>query len=545
MNIREMKVLMKKYCLIIFITLFAFGLRIYKVTTIPPSLSWDEVSIGYNAYSILKTGRDEHGRLFPIDSFIAYGDYKPPIAVYLTVPAVAIFGLNEFSVRLPSVIAGTLTILLTYFVVRQFFYLYKRKEALALIASMALAISPWHIQLSRAGFEANIALCFIVLGVLLTICSQTKARLKMVCWIPFVVAIYTFNSSRYFVPFLVLGLLVYFRKAFIKHRGYTVVGFIIALILFLPVVPHLLSPESRLRFKEVNIFTDLQVIQTSNNRIAYENNAWYAKILHNRRIGYLRSFLMHYFDHFDPQFLFIKGDGNPKFSIQDVGQLYLVEAPFLVFGILSLLTTNRSIALFLLFWLATAIIPAATARETPHALRIENTLPVWQIFIAYGLLSMKSNIKKGWIKRSFVIGCIVLYVGNISYYLHNYYSHYASEYSSEWQYGYREALAFIQPRLASYDSIVMTEYIGRAYMYSLFYLTYDPQSFWKTKNSSFDAAGFYHVYGFDKFHFTQRIGDYTSKTLYVATPGEVPKNARILKTINRLNGETVLVIFDV
>src|SRR5260221_9154250 len=88
----------------------AFTLRFYNVSDNPPALSWDEVSIGYNAYSILKTGKDEHGRFLPLDTFIAYGDYKPPLAIYLTVPFVAVFGLNELSVRLPSVLFGTMTV---------------------------------------------------------------------------------------------------------------------------------------------------------------------------------------------------------------------------------------------------------------------------------------------------------------------------------------------------------------------------------------------------------------------------------------------------
>src|SRR3989344_4133954 len=107
--------------LLILILGFAFFIRAYKVTSVPPSLSWDEVSIGYNAYSILKTGRDEHGRFLPIDTFVGYGDYKPPLAIYLTVPFVAVFGLTELAVRLPSVIAGTLAILLTYFLARELF----------------------------------------------------------------------------------------------------------------------------------------------------------------------------------------------------------------------------------------------------------------------------------------------------------------------------------------------------------------------------------------------------------------------------------------
>ena len=55
-----------KILLLAGIVLLAFFLRFYKVTEIPPSLNWDEVSIGYNAYSILKTGRDEWGVFLPI-----------------------------------------------------------------------------------------------------------------------------------------------------------------------------------------------------------------------------------------------------------------------------------------------------------------------------------------------------------------------------------------------------------------------------------------------------------------------------------------------
>src|SRR3989344_7565756 len=174
-----MEIIRRQSGIILFLIVFlGFILRIYQVNQIPPSLSWDEVSIGYNAYSILKTGRDEHGRFLPYDTFIGYGDYKPPLAIYLTVPSVAIFGLNEFAVRFPSVLFGTLTVLMTYFLVKELLknegqktINNKKNDRLLftvycpILSASLLAISPWHINLSRAGFEANIALFFIVLGV--------------------------------------------------------------------------------------------------------------------------------------------------------------------------------------------------------------------------------------------------------------------------------------------------------------------------------------------------------------------------------------------
>ncbi len=533
---------MKKVFLIV---LLAFFLRIVNVGNIPSSLSWDEVSIGYNAYSILKTRRDEHKKFLPLDAFAAYGDYKPPLTIYLTVPSIVLFGLNEFSVRLPSVLAGSLAVFLTYLLVKELFKKSPVVYQLALLSAFLLAISPWHIQLSRAGFEANVATTLMIFGIWLVLKARENRGLLFICWLPFVAAIYTFNSARYLVPFLGLALLVYAKNIFLLHRKQLISGIVVSFIVLLPILPHLLSKEARLRFAEVNIFSDLSVIQTSNERIAYDNNSIVGKIFHNRRIAFIRSYLNHFFDHFESGFLFIHGDGNPKFSIQDVGELYLIELPFLILGIYWMFISERKNAWFLLFWLIAAIIPAATARETPHALRIEDSLPTWQVFIAFGIITFITRFRSINKKKIIIVGIIVLYITNFSYYLSNYYSHYAKEYSGEWQYGYREAIQFIQPIKNQYNSIVMTENIGRAYAYVLFYEQYNPEQLWKAIDASFDAAGFYNVYGLGTYRFVKEgIGEGKLKTLYILGPKDVPAGVRILKTITLLNGEPVLIIFD-
>src|SRR5579872_6374629 len=152
---------MKKYILVAII-LLAGLLRFYKLGQNPPSLYWDEASLGYNAYSILKTGSDEHGRHLPITDFAAFGDYKPPLYIYADVPAIAVFGLNEFGIRFPSAFFGTLTIFVAYLIAKSLI----EDENVALLTSLFLAISPWHIQLSRAAYEANLGLFFSSLGIL-------------------------------------------------------------------------------------------------------------------------------------------------------------------------------------------------------------------------------------------------------------------------------------------------------------------------------------------------------------------------------------------
>jgi len=84
------------------------------------------VAFGYNAYSVLKTGRDEYGRFLPL-TFESVGDFKNPFPIYSMIPSIAIFGLNEFSVRFPTALISTLSIPLFYFLFKKL----TRKENVA------------------------------------------------------------------------------------------------------------------------------------------------------------------------------------------------------------------------------------------------------------------------------------------------------------------------------------------------------------------------------------------------------------------------------
>lgn len=399
------------------------------------------------------------------------------------------------------------------------------------------------------------ALTILLFGIWLVLRARRQPRLLMVCWIPFVLAMYTFNSARYVAPLLGLLFLFWVRVTMISHKRYAVVGVLAALSILAPLVPHMVSPEARLRFTEVNIFSDLTIIEKANERMALDGNGLLANTLHNRRVGYATEYLKHFFDHLEPWFLFIRGDGNPKFSLQEVGQLYLIEAPILMYGVYRLLTTDPKLAWTLILWIIFAIVPAATARETPHALRIENSLPVWQIVIAAGIAALvkssreagsssagqKSKVKSNLLLIAY---CLSL-IASFSFFWHNYFNHYAKEYSSEWQYGYKQAIREARKRADSYERVVVSEAYGRSYMYTLFFTQTDPASYRAFKRSTFDAAGFYHVFGFGKYIFTDKgIGSLEPNTLYVALPRETVTGAAVLATVRRPNGEPAFIVFE-
>lgn len=538
---------------LVLVCIFAFIIRFHRVDSNPPSLSWDEVSIGYNAWSILKTGRDEHGKFLPLDTFVSYGDYKPTLPVYLTVPFVFIFGLNETSVRLPTVASGTLAVLLfalLLFEISMYFpkdlFGLKERSIFALVGAGVLSVSPWHIQLSRAGWEANIATTLILFGVCLLFLSLKHPRLWMVSIMPFVLSLYTFNSARYAAPLVVVSFIILFFKNVLAAKKYVFVGALLCVVCTLPILPHLLSKEARLRYKEVNIFTDISVVETANARIAHDNGSLISQVFDNRRIGYARSYLMHFFDNLEPWFLFVKGDGNPKFSLQDVGELYIFESLLLVYGIYMAFTFRSRISAFFVLWLVASLLPAGVARETPHALRIENSLPVFYFFVSIGVYSFASPVfqkRSGMIKG---IALISLYALFFSYFLHNYSVHYPKEFSGEWQYGYKDAILFAESVKSKYSHIVLSDEIGRPYMYVSFYTTMDPREHRSTIQSSFDNAGFYDVKSLGKYTFTRRgIDKFESNTLYILRPQDVPQTAHVLKDILLLNGKKVLTVFEI
>src|SRR3990167_6878487 len=97
---------------ILFLSLF---LRFYKLNTIPFGLNLDEASMGYNAYSLLETGKDRYGQAFPI-IFRSFGSFQAPLYTYLTVPAVLLLGANIFAVHLVSALSGFIVVCATFLI---------------------------------------------------------------------------------------------------------------------------------------------------------------------------------------------------------------------------------------------------------------------------------------------------------------------------------------------------------------------------------------------------------------------------------------------
>ena len=149
------------YFYLLLITLLAAGLRLCWLGDAPNTFSTDEASNGYDAYSILLTGRDRYGDFLPW--FLrAFNDSRESLYVWLIVPFIKLWGLNEFSSRFPSAIAGILTVPVVYGLAKELW----QKANIALGAALLVAVSPWSIFYSRLAFRANLFPLFFCLGLL-------------------------------------------------------------------------------------------------------------------------------------------------------------------------------------------------------------------------------------------------------------------------------------------------------------------------------------------------------------------------------------------
>lgn len=526
--------------ILIIIIFVASLLRLFRLDQNPPSLYWDEASLGYNAFSILTTGHDEHGEFLPLARFVAYGDYKPPGYIYAIIPWMVIFGVNEFAIRFPSALAGILMVLATYYFSKKIF----KNEAIGLLSAGFLAISPWSLQLSRAAFEAHLASLFHFIAIMAFLGALKRGWLFIVSMLFFIASFYTFNANRILAPLFILLLVIIYWKMILLQKKWVLISMIIGILLLLPSISYLQSRESKLRYQEVSIFTSLDIVKKANERIERSGNVWWAKIIHNRRVYFFKEFLHHYVDHFKGEYLFIKGDANPRLSTQEIGVLYLSELPFLIIGMLALIMRRSKISALLFGWIFLVPIPASVARETPHMLRTGSFLPVFQVVAAYGLFAAWQWISEK--RKSFQYGFLFLLifstVGLLVYYLHMYWIHYPRDWAGEWQYGYKQMVAEVAKIENNYDRILVTQNYGRPYIYFLLYNKVNPLVYVDTRNAQRDWYGLWNVYGFGKYDFLEQPQQPNEKVLKVGTKGTFTTSGKKISEVNNLRNE---VIFEI
>ena len=536
------------------ILILASILRFWELPNNPPCLTWDEAALGYNAYSILQTGRDEYGNFLPLN-LKSFGDFKPALYAYLDIPFIAIFGLNELAVRLPSAIFGVLGVLGVFLLVERLF----RKRELSFLSAFFLAISPWHLQFSRPAFEANIALTLNIFAVYFFLRGLERKKILIFSTILFGLSLFTYQASRLFVPLLMVILFLVYRKS-LDIKSVKVPVLILAIFFALIFWTFFNGQTSRLFVQNLFAYQRTQEVisQISSEDGMMENSTGF-KILHGQWWVYTKGLFERYLIYFSPKMLFIDGDYSERHRVPDLGALYFFSVILIPIGLVYLLKNGGKNSLFIFWWLILAPLPAVFSRDLISNLRALNlSLPiavlegigVWVIYKWF------REIRGSW--GYLGIGIILLMIlSNFLIYLDRYFIHAPIEYSKYWVYGQKQIFSLIKSEnldLSKFNKVVITNTFGQPYIYYLFYTKYPPFNFQEQASLDQPTSDVGTIRKIDNIEF-RHIYWPTDRgernALFIGSLEELPdqdtfpfREFRVVGDIEFLNGEKALRIVE-
>lgn len=493
---------------IVLIILLAFVLRFYQLGELP-ALNADEAALGYNAYSLLETGKDEHGNPWPIH-FQSFNDYKPGLYVYLIMPLIKIFGLSIWTVRIPGALLGVATVWVIYLLVRKL----DKRKLFALLSALLLAISPWHIHFSRGGWEVNVATFFITLGIYLFLVAKTKPWIFVLSLFSFSLSLYTYHSARLIVPLLGLCLLIFYFKRVKKKWKPFAIAVTLNIIICIPLLLNLAGPAGISRASGVGLLADSgprsRADEQRGEHIEYQD--FFAKLTHNKLVNYSLAFASNWGEHFWGEFLFLSGDEIERSRVPETGQLHMFEIVTVAVGLFMFIRKGRKLRL-IVAWALIAPLAASLTFQSPHALRAQNMVIPLTIISAFGLFHVVLWLNKIVHKKfvlftvHFVLFTVVAW--SVARYLHMYYVHMTREYPFSSQYGVRELVDYSLSKYDEVENVVVTDRYDQPYILFLFYgiadgrMKYTPAQFQSDHElTARDQYGFSTVRKFDKFVFT-------------------------------------------
>lgn len=537
--------------------------RLFELGKVPIGLEWDEVALGYDAYSILKTGKDQFGKFLPL-TFRSLDDWKPPIYEYATVPAEALLGLTPFATRLPSALFGILTVCLTFIftriIVKNIPIINSHANTIALLASFLLTISPWHLQFSRGAFEVNISVFISLLAVYLFLKGLSKNRYFILSGLIFGINLFSYHSARVVSPILMSFLFFIFNKK-LPARKHIISFFLIYGFFFVLFIPILISPEAQMRFRATNIFdpgarylNEKDIPKLLLDKRLEDKAAGYefaGKIFHNSHLLFLdydtlKKAFNNYISNFGFEYLFISGDA-PLHHAPDFGLLYIWELPFIVLGLFFIFSKGLNrYTVIILAWMLLVPLPNAVTREAPHSIRTELFLPSFQILASIGifyLLYILRNESK-WVIYTAIIFISATLSINHGFYLHQYYTQTNLKLSRYWMYGRKEAVDITEKLKGSYDKVLVSMKVDMPYIFWLYYSKKDPREYLRgggTLSGGFaDERNHFDKYEFRNFQYNTLPKN--QKLLLVSVPGDFPSDAEVLDTVKYLDGSTAFLI---
>ncbi len=437
------------------IIISALLIRFYDLENIPSGIYTDEAATGYDAYSLLKTGKDLHGTFLPILVNHHDVDYLESMYTYLTILPVFVFDLNIFSTRFIAALFGTLAVFTTYLLTKELF-----NRHVALISALLVAVSPWHLQFSRIAFNGILVPFFITLGLFFFLRGLRNPRLLIASAFVFGLSLHTYSILKALIPitfFFLLALyykqlkdIVFSNKRALRYFSFSIIIF---LILASPIYYLSFFGEANLRFNQISVFASSEQP--------------------------IKQFLINFLKHLSPDFLFFRGDSNMRHNLPYFGQILVVLIPFILLAMLyTLIHKTKAMLLIISLFLIGTIPSSLTNEGIPHALRSISAVPFIEIMAAIGIFlafEYLKNTRKH--IRILMKPTIILLLGlNILFLPYTYFITYP-QISEQWfLFGFKDAISYTEEQSLNYNNIFLSQ-INHTYIFPLFFAKIDPTEF--------------------------------------------------------------------
>lgn len=538
--------------LLVSIIALATILRLGWLDRIPTGFIPEEVSTGWNAYSILKTGRDEWGVRLPL-IFRETGGFKLALNSYLIVPFMAVLGPTEMAVRLPTALAGVLAVYLTYFLTKKIW----KSEAYALGAALLLTVNPWHVSMGRYGVDVNWGTPLFLLGLIFFIKAYNNAKMLLVAAIFFGLTYFTYFNYVVFTVLFYISLFLIYRKQFlIKKQALLVVIFFLIQLVFL--WPYLSQSNLTVRYSQVTAVDKIGFVNRINeHRHACETvySPRICRAIYNKMTDEMMEKVRRVINHYSTTVYFLYGSQLGLSGMPDRwGLFYPIEFLFMGVG-LAVLIRRALLKPVLLVWLLLFGVPSSLASEA-HIWRMLTLLPLPQMIGAVGLISVGRFGNRILVKGALVGVFIFFFIRFFADYT-AYFPFAQGNYS---YFGFRELYKRAASLQNEYQAVVVAPQglgFDQLYIYYLFYLHKDPEAYQKGDvDREVGEKGWVQVKRIGKWQFVSDVRNIIfslpDKTLLL-TDGTfnerepLPKKvmtARLLQTIPYANGDPAFKIVE-
>lgn len=493
------------FVVILFTILIVF--RLAKLKTAPRTIMIDEASHAYIAYSLLKTGRDEHGQSWPI-IFQAFGDQKLPAYAYSLIPFLAVLPLEPWVVRLPSIISGILFVFVIFYLLKELKF--NRKEAI--FAASIAAFSSWTFMLSRFAYESNLALLFFTSALLFFLkAGHLKKNIYYFLFAFFsALSVYSYISYRLIMPifFFLIFVLSYCNKSQYSLQKKKVFGsFIVFLLLILPIFFLSNLDNSLARFNQVGFLSDPgMVLEIDEKRTfcAADYPRLVCDLIWNKGTFFVKKFFSGYVYLFSPNYLFLEGDKDLAYmNVDGFGQFSFLLLPFYLLAIVSLFhadskKSDQFLKLFLI--IAFLITPLPAILSGLQKVRLSPVLPFLIVFFTLGFREFLAFFKKDKVKNLvFILITLLLPIHFLLYFIN-----FASVHLPKNTYafdGYVPKIFSIGQNYIEEDKLVYIEaFFSDPIMYYAFYQKIDPSHYQKNvKLAPLEKSGFQHARALDNY----------------------------------------------